>query len=55
MIEKPLPQDEPGAQERFDRGIKAALATPPKPHKKPSGSVSRLNRPRAPNLGTKGT
>jgi hypothetical protein len=33
MTEKPPPQDEPGAQERFDRGIKNALATPPKPHR----------------------
>jgi hypothetical protein len=32
---KPAPKvdDEPGAQERFDRAIKNALATPPKPHK----------------------
>lgn len=27
------PKDEPGAQERFDRGIANALRTPPKPHK----------------------
>jgi hypothetical protein len=33
MTDKPLPEDEPGAQERFDRAIKQALATPPKPHK----------------------
>jgi hypothetical protein len=32
MTEKP-PEDEPGAQERFDRGIANALKTPPKPHK----------------------
>jgi hypothetical protein len=25
-------KDEPGAEERFMRGIKKALATPPKPH-----------------------
>lgn len=40
MTNKPLPKDEPGAQERFERGLKNALATPPKPHKpkrEPSG------------------
>jgi hypothetical protein len=26
-------EDEPGAQERFDRAIKKALATPPQPNK----------------------
>jgi hypothetical protein len=26
-------KDEPGAEERFSRAIKKALATPPKPHK----------------------
>jgi hypothetical protein len=31
MTDKPLPEDEPGAEERFDRAIKNALATPPKP------------------------
>lgn len=35
MTDKPLPEDEPGTQERFDRGIKNALAMPPKPHKPP--------------------
>jgi hypothetical protein len=35
MTDKPLPEDEPGAQERFDRAIKNALATPPKPHAPP--------------------
>jgi hypothetical protein len=36
MSDKPQPpkiEDEPGADERFDRAIKTALATPPKPHK----------------------
>ncbi len=33
MTDKPLPQDEPGAEERFDRAIKTALATKPTPHK----------------------
>jgi hypothetical protein len=33
MADRPLPEDEPGAQERFDRAIKNALATPPTPHK----------------------
>ena len=26
-------EDEPGAEERFKRGIERALKTPPKPHK----------------------
>jgi hypothetical protein len=29
----PKVEDEPGAEERFERGIKNALATPHKPHK----------------------
>jgi hypothetical protein len=33
ITEKPLREDEPGYEERFDRAIKNALATPPKPHK----------------------
>jgi hypothetical protein len=35
MTDKP-PEDEPGAQERFDRGIAIAnaLRTPPKAHKR---------------------
>jgi len=33
MTEKPLPKDESGVQDRFNRGIKNALAMPPKPHK----------------------
>ena len=37
MTDKPSnPKDEPGADERFDRAIKKALATPPKPHKDPA-------------------
>jgi hypothetical protein len=38
------PQDEPGAQERFDRGLRWALATPPKRHKtpKPKSGVTIL-------------
>jgi len=31
MTDKP-PEDEPGAQERFDRGVANALRMPPKPH-----------------------
>ena len=27
------PQDEPGAEERFEQGLRRAVATPPKPHK----------------------
>jgi hypothetical protein len=35
MTDKPPKElkDEPGADERFARGLKNALATPPKPHK----------------------
>lgn len=29
------PKDEPGADERFKRGIANALKMPPKPHKQP--------------------
>jgi len=32
MTEKP-PEDEHGAQERFDRGVANALRMPPRPHK----------------------
>jgi len=32
MTDKP-PTDEPGAEERFDRGVANALKMPPKPHK----------------------
>jgi hypothetical protein len=35
MTDKPLPPDEPGAQERFERGIANALKMAPKPHKTP--------------------
>jgi hypothetical protein len=43
-------EDEPGAQERFDRALRRALATPPKPHKdkgdsKPSPKPHGLKRP----------
>ena len=27
------PQDEPGAEQRFNQGLRRALAMPPKPHK----------------------
>ncbi|MDP3660790.1 hypothetical protein [Phenylobacterium sp.] len=36
MTDKP-PEDEPGADERFKRGIANALRTPPKPHKPKEG------------------
>lgn len=40
MVKEPLPKDdEPGAEERFRRGIERALATPPKPHKPPQGAA----------------
>jgi len=35
MTDKPSPEDEPGADERFDRAIKNALKMPPKPHTPP--------------------
>ena len=38
MTDKPKPKkvkDEPGAEERFERGIANALKTPPAPHKAP--------------------
>jgi hypothetical protein len=46
----PKVEDEPGAQERFDRAIKNALAMPPKPHAvpktpKPSGVPNRRRIP----------
>jgi hypothetical protein len=31
MTDKP-PEDEPGADERFEQGVKNALRMPPKPH-----------------------
>lgn len=40
MTDKPLPEDEPGAQERFERAIKTALATPRKPHKISDKSIA---------------
>ena len=47
MTDKPLPQDEPGAEERFDRGIKNALATKPTPHKPHSSEPKRKRNPNA--------
>jgi hypothetical protein len=44
MTDKPSPEDEPGAQERFNRAIKHALATPPKPHK---AETKRTPKPKA--------
>ena len=35
------PKDEPGAQERFDRGIANALRMPPKPHEKSPSAVKK--------------
>jgi hypothetical protein len=32
MADKPFPEDEPGAIDRYERAIKRALATPPTPH-----------------------
>ena len=33
MPDKTLPKDEPGAEERFDRAVKNALAMKPNPHR----------------------
>ena len=44
MTDKPLPKDEPGAQERFDQAIKNALAMPPRPHKPKQGKESKPAR-----------
>lgn len=30
---KPPTEDDPGAEERFERGVRNALSMPPKPHK----------------------
>jgi hypothetical protein len=43
MTDKP-PKDEPGAQERFDRGVANALKMPPKPHKTPVDPKPRKPR-----------
>jgi len=37
MIDKPPPEDDPKAWERFERAVDAALHTPPK-HRKAKGS-----------------
>lgn len=42
MTDKPLPKDEPGAEERFDQAIKNALATPPKPQKTKEGKEPKV-------------
>ena len=48
MVEKsPKVIDEPGAQERFDRGIKNALAMPPKP-RQPKNGDAPSGAPKAP-------
>jgi hypothetical protein len=50
MTDKPLPEDEPGADERFGRAIKKALNTPPKPHnpklQQSTDSAERKQKPR---------
>jgi len=45
MTNKPLPPDEPGAQERFDRAVKNALATAPRPHKAKPESKDKGAKP----------
>jgi hypothetical protein len=37
-------KDEPGAEERFKRGIERALNTPPKPHKEVTGERQKRER-----------
>jgi hypothetical protein len=32
-VDRPEIKDDPGAEDRFLRGIRKALSTPPKPHK----------------------
>jgi hypothetical protein len=43
MTDKPPkdPKDEPGAEERFERGIAKALRMPPKPHKPKGGAAPK--------------
>jgi hypothetical protein len=41
MTDQPLPEDQRGAQERFERGIRNALATPPRPHEPKEGKESK--------------
>ena len=47
----PKVEDEPGAQERFDRAIKNALATPPKPHAKKGAGKPTPPKVSAPEKG----
>ncbi|WP_293455253.1 hypothetical protein [Phenylobacterium sp.] len=44
MTDKP-PKDEPGAQERFERGVANALKMPPKPHKPAQPRKTRKAKP----------
>ena len=46
MTDKPPKevQDEPGAEERFERGIANALRMPPKPHKPKPAPTPRTTR-----------
>jgi hypothetical protein len=46
MTDKPSENDEPGAEERFERGIKNALATKPTPHKPPAKAPAVPGRKR---------
>ncbi len=41
MTDKPTPKDEPGIEERFERGIAKALKTSPKPHKPKAAPTRR--------------
>ncbi len=37
-------EDEPGAEERFTRGLKRALETPPKPHEELKADLKKRER-----------
>jgi len=49
MTDNPLPEDEPGAEERFERAIKNALVMKPTPHKPAKPQTSAPNEDAAPN------
>jgi hypothetical protein len=48
MTDKPpkAVEDEPGADERFERGVANALKMPPKPHKAPEKTGAKTDKAR---------
>ena len=45
VVKKPEDiKDEPGAEERFMRGVKKALKTPPKPHEELKGKKAKQRK-----------